>query len=419
MTTIQTPNATNLVASDLQARYLSTRALTEVLAAPLSPEDQTAQSMPDASPTKWHRGHTTWFFETFLLPGLPSYRPFHPLFGYLFNSYYETIGARHPRPQRGLVTRPGTGEVASYRTQVDAAMSELLAGPPQAGTAFLAELGIQHEQQHQELLLMDIKSLLALNPLRPRYHRELADHAHPNPALKWLELAGGTGLVGHDGTGFAFDNEAPRHSVILRPYAVSDRPASCGDWLGFMADGGYERPELWLSDGWSTVQREGWQSPLYWEKDGTGWAVFTLGGLKRVDPAEPVCHISYYEADAFARWAGCRLPTEDEWELAVGDIGLAHHFDLGRAHPRPMGVDATGAAGQVWEWTASAYLPYPGFRPSAGAVGEYNGKFMVNQHVLRGGCVASPPGHPRVTYRNFFAPHCRWPFTGLRLARDL
>jgi ergothioneine biosynthesis protein EgtB len=419
MTTVQTPDATNLVDSDLQARYSSTRALTEVLAAPLSPEDQTAQSMPDASPTKWHRGHTTWFFETFLLPGLPSYRPYHPLFGYLFNSYYETIGARHPRPQRGLLTRPSTGEVASYRNQVDEAMSELLAGPPEPGTASLAELGIQHEQQHQELLLMDLKSLLALNPLRPRYHRQVPDDVHPSPALNWVELAGGTGLVGHDGTGFAFDNEEPRHSVVLRPYAVADRPVSCGDWLGFMADGGYERPELWLSDGWSTVQRDGWQAPLYWEKDGAGWAVFTLGGLRRLDPAEPVCHISYYEADAFARWAGCRLPTEDEWELAATEIGLVHRFDLDRAHPRPMGVEATGAAGQVWEWTASAYLPYPGFRPSAGAVGEYNGKFMVNQHVLRGGCVASPPGHPRATYRNFFAPHSRWPFTGLRLARDL
>ena len=277
-------NVTELVASDLQARYSSTRALTDALAAPLSPEDQTAQSMPDASPTKWHRGHTSWFFETFLLPALPAYRPYHPLFGYLFNSYYETIGPRYPRPQRGLVTRPGIGEIASYRAQVDEAMSELLADRTEPRTAFLAELGIQHEQQHQELLLMDIKSLLVLNPLRPRYHHEILDGPHPNPALNWVEIAGGTGLVGHDGTGFAFDNEEPRHRVVLGPYAIADRPVSCGDWLGFMADRGYERPELWLSDGWSTVQREGWQAPLYWEQDGTEWAVFTLGGLKTARP---------------------------------------------------------------------------------------------------------------------------------------
>ncbi len=307
MTTIPMPKATDLASSHLQARYSSTRALTEALAEPLSPEDQTAQSMPDASPTKWHRGHTTWFFETFLLPALPSYRPYHPVFGYLFNSYYETVGARHPRPQRGLLTRPGTGEVASYRAQVDDAMSELLSEASETGTAFLAELGIQHEQQHQELLLMDIKSLLALNPLRPRYHREVPDGSHPNPALNWVELAGGTGLIGHDGTGFAFDNEEPRHRVLVSPYAIADRPTSCGDWLGFMADRGYERPELWLSDGWSTVQRDGWQAPLYWEKEGPDWVVFTLGGLKRLDPAEPVCHISYYEADAFAALG--RLPT--------------------------------------------------------------------------------------------------------------
>jgi ergothioneine biosynthesis protein EgtB len=393
--------------ASLADRYDAVRRRTETLASPLSPEDQTVQSMPDVSPTKWHRAHTTWFFETFLLaPRLAGYRERCPEYAYLFNSYYEAVGARHPRAARGVITRPGIDEVAAYRRHVDDAMAELVARverDPADGERDLVELGLQHEQQHQELLVMDIKHVLSCNPLRPAYRPDARGPSGERAPATWREHAGGVVEIGHDGEGFAFDNESPRHPLLLVPFAVASRPVSCGEWLAFIDDGGYRRADLWLSDGWFTIQSERWEAPLYWTRDGDGWEVFTLAGSRPLDPDEPVCHVSQYEADAFARWAGARLPTEGEWEAAVGPaVGSG---DLG--------------VGQVWEWTGSAYLPYPGFRPAPGAVGEYNGKFMSNQHVLRGGCCATPEGHVRPTYRNFFPPAARWPFTGLRLARDL
>jgi ergothioneine biosynthesis protein EgtB len=402
----------------LAERYASVRALTEVLAAPLSGEDQTVQSMPDVSPTKWHRAHTTWFFETFVLSRANRrYRFFHPDFRYLFNSYYEAVGARHPRGDRGLLSRPGIAEIADYRRHVDAAMSDVLDTlSPELSS--LVDLGLHHEQQHQELLLMDIKHVLSVNPLRPAYRAQLLHGTASDRPLGWIDGAGGLVDVGHDGSGFAFDNESPRHPVHLLPFALADRPVSCGDWLAFIADDGYRRPELWLSDGWATVQAERWDAPLYWEQGDTGWHVFTLSGMKPVDPAEPVVHISYYEADAYAHWSGARLPLEAEWEsLAAPGEPRGRFLDLDVLHPRAPEVDAS-LFGDVWQWTASAYLPYPRFCPAAGAVGEYNGKFMVNQHVLRGGCCATPAGHIRATYRNFFPPSARWAFSGARLARD-
>jgi ergothioneine biosynthesis protein EgtB len=399
-------------------RYVSVRDFTEELASPLSGEDQTVQSMPDVSPTKWHRAHTTWFFETFVLPRADRrYRAFHPEFAYLFNSYYEAVGARHPRPERGLLSRPGIDEIADYRRHVDAAMLQVIDTLPPELSA-LVELGLHHEQQHQELLLMDIKHVLGRNPLRPAYRPTPPRRAMPSRPVEWIDQPGGLVDVGHDGPGFAFDNESPRHRVFLLPYALADRPVSCGDWLEFMADDGYHRPDLWLSDGWATVQAEQWEAPLYWEHDGAGWNVFTLSGTKPVDPNEPVVHISYYEADAFAHWCGARLPVEAEWETVAGRVEPAGRFlDLDELHPRAADGNAS-FYGDVWQWTASAYLPYPRFRPAAGAVGEYNGKFMVNQHVLRGGSCATPAGHVRSTYRNFFPPAARWAFSGVRLARD-
>jgi ergothioneine biosynthesis protein EgtB len=395
--------------ASLAERYDAVRRDTETLASPLSPEDQTVQSMPDVSPTKWHRAHTTWFFETFLLgPRLAGYRERCPAYGYLFNSYYEAVGSRHPRAARGVITRPGVEEVAAYRRHVDDAMAELVdrvERDPADGEPELVELGLHHEQQHQELLLMDIKHVLSCNPLQPAYRSTGGPHPRRTAAFGGeVEHPGGAVEIGFDGGGFAFDNESPRHPILLLPFSVAPRPVTCGEWQAFVDDGGYRRPDLWLSDGWFTVQAQGWEAPLYWRRDGRdGWELFTLAGPRPLDPDEPVCHVSQYEADAFARWAGARLPTEAEWEVAVGpSVGTG---DLG--------------VGEVWEWTGSAYLPYPGFRPAAGAVGEYNGKFMSNQHVLRGGCCATPEGHTRPTYRNFFPPAARWPFTGVRLARDL
>ncbi len=401
----------------LAHRLAATRRLTEVLSAPLSAEDQTIQSMPDVSPTKWHRAHTTWFFETFLLlPGLPGYRAFHPAFGFLFNSYYEAAGDRYPRPQRGLVSRPGVAEVAAYRRHVDEALAALLGGGLDPTSAELCELGIHHEQQHQELLLMDIKHVLSCSPLLPAY-----DH-HPLPAgtgtapVRWRAHPGGTVAVGHAGGSFGFDNEFPRHRVFLEPFALAHRTVTCGEWLAFIDDGGYRRPELWLSDGWAAVQADGWEGPLYWACHDDGWHEFTLAGDGPVDADRPVCHVSYYEADAFARWAGCRLPTEAEWEAVAADDESGRFLDLAVLHPAPVTDD--GLLGDVWQWTSSAYGPYPGFAPAAGAVGEYNGKFMVNQYVLRGGSCASPGDHVRATYRNFFPASARWAFAGVRLARN-
>jgi ergothioneine biosynthesis protein EgtB len=410
--------------SDLLAsRYRHTRETTELLSAPLSPEDQTVQSMPDVSPTKWHRAHTSWFFETFLLePRLAGYRPFHPAFGYLFNSYYEGVGARYPRTRRGIVSRPGVTEVAEYRRHVDEAMTRLVAGGLAIEVADLVELGLHHEQQHQELLLMDIKHVLSCNPLQPAYATLTVAEPTRQTPVRWIEHEGGLVEVGHDGSGFGFDNEAPKHAVHLEPFALAGRAVTCGEWIAFIDDGGYTRPDLWLSDGWATCQADGWDAPLYWSRVVDDWWLFTLGGPQLVDPAEPVCHVSYYEADAFARWSGARLPTESEWETVAArrsaqPIG-GNFLDPSVLHPRPA-AGAESYFGDVWQWTSSAYSPYPGFQPAPGAVGEYNGKFMVNQYVLRGGSCVTPPDHIRATYRNFFPPSARWAFSGLRLARDI
>jgi ergothioneine biosynthesis protein EgtB len=378
-------------------RFLSVRKLTEQLAAPLSAEDQTVQSMPDASPTKWHLAHTTWFFETFVLgPHAGAYRPFDRAYDYLFNSYYEAVGPRHPRPQRGMITRPGLEEIMTYRRHVSKVMGELLQSGNDRIEA-IVELGLHHEQQHQELLLMDAKHLLAQNPLRPVY-RAMPEREAEALALAWREFEGGLVEIGHDGVGFAFDNEGPRHRVWLEPFALATRPVSCGEYLAFIDDGGYQRPEFWLSAGWDCVGQRDWRAPLYWEKDGDSWQVFTLAGMKPVDVGEAVCHVSAYEAAAYAKWAGKRLPREAEWEV---------------------GAPAIEDTGVVWEWTASPYVAYPGYREPEGAIGEYNGKFMANQMVLRGGCGATPAGHLRPTYRNFFPPDARWMFGGIRLAEDL
>ena len=385
----------------LVARYRQVRRASLDLAAPLTAEDQAAQSMPDASPTKWHLAHTTWFFETFLLvPFDGDYGAFDPAYGYLFNSYYEAVGARHPRPARGLLTRPPVAEVLTYRAHVDQAMEALLARGPGDQEIDLITLGLAHEEQHQELILMDILSLFAVNPLSPAYCDAWRPPLAARRALGDAAFAGGQVAIGHDGPGFAFDNESPRHEVLLRPYSLVSRLVTNGEWLAFIEDGGYRRPEHWLSDGWARVQAEGWAAPLYWDQTTDGWQVMTLRGLTALDPDAPVTHISYYEAAAFAAWAGKRLPTEAEWEHAATDPRLEQ------------------MAGEVWQWTSSAYSPHPGFSPAAGAVGEYNGKFMVGQMVLKGGARITPEGHTRPSYRNFFYPHQRWMFAGLRLAQD-
>jgi ergothioneine biosynthesis protein EgtB len=398
----------------LARRYTEVRAHSLALAAPLSAEDQCIQSMPDASPTKWHLAHTSWFFEAVVLaPHDGGYRAFDSRFSHLFNSYYESLGPRHPRPQRGLLTRPSLSEVHGYRAYVDAAVPQFIqAADAQAWAAAapLIELGLNHEQQHQELVVTDILHALSCNPLLPAYQcadAPLLRLAAATPAVRWLDIAGGTVQVGHDGEGFAFDNEAPRHRVLLAPYRIADRLVTCGEYAQFIADGGYETASLWLSDGWAAVQAGHWKAPPYWiapedpRAPAAYWQVFGLEGVRALDPAAPVSHLSFYEAAAYAEWAGARLPTEFEWEAAFDIPGI------------------TQMTGHVWQWTRSSYDPYPGFRPFAGAVGEYNGKFMVGQLVLRGGSVATPPGHTRATYRNFFPPGARWQFSGLRLARGL
>lgn len=410
----------------LLERFRAARRVSQDIAAPLSAEDRVVQAMDDASPAKWHLAHTTWFFEEFVLKAhAPAYRPFDDRFGFCFNSYYDSVGSRHPRSKRGLLTRPSIEEVELYRSFIDGAMERFLTWrdlePPDAA-AQLIELGINHEQQHQELMLTDILSLFAANPLRPAYRPD-GQSGSPDfaSALNWISFSGGIFPAGHKGDGFAFDNEMPRHDVLIRPFKLASRAVTNGEWLGFMADGGYRTPNLWLADGWAMVQQQGWRAPGYWEELDGAWRQMTLMGLLPVEPGRPVSHVSYYEADAFARWSGKRLPSECEWEIASSSAKPgANLLSSGALRPRPAGAASglTQMFGDVWEWTASPYTPYPGFQQAAGAIGEYNGKFMCNQFVLKGGSCATPDGHIRRSYRNFFYPHQRWQFMGLRLASD-
>ncbi|MEX2121179.1 MAG: ergothioneine biosynthesis protein EgtB [Pirellulales bacterium] len=411
-------------------RYRSVRGLTEHLCTPLEVDDYQLQSMAECSPPKWHLAHTTWFFETFVLADHAKTRtPYHPAFALLFNSYYEALGERWPRPRRGLLSRPTVAEIYTYRHAVDEQMAGLLEHASERLLEVvvpLLDLGLHHEQQHQELLLTDLKHAFGLNPLRPSYRLppgragEGGRAARPGTApLRWTERPAGVRWLGHDGNAFAFDNELPRHRVFVEGHQLASRLTTAGEYRQFIDDGGYRRADLWLSDGWAARQAEGWEAPHYWHRDGGDWAVMTLDGLRPLDPIEPVCHVSYYEADAYARWAAARLPAEAEWEVEAVNRGIAGNFlENWALHPA-----ADGGSGQffgdVWEWTASPYAAYPGYRPAAGALGEYNAKFMCNQMVLRGGSCVTPQSHIRASYRNFFPPSARWQFSGIRLARDL
>lgn len=406
----------------LLERFRAVRGATNELRDRLTAEDQMVQSMPDCSPAKWHAAHTTWFFETFLLSAAPWYKPFNPRFRDVFNSYYKQVGEHPFRGDRGTFSHPTLDEVQAFRAHVDVAMERLLSGDLSPDQLALIELGLNHEQQHQELILTDIKHAFWSQPLRPAYASEKAHHeASPEP-MRFVRFEGGEQKIGHRGPNFSFDNELPRHTVYLHPYSLASRLVTNAEYLEFMNDDGYRRPELWLSDGWDTVVRLGWNAPLYWEKDPSGeWTTFTLSGQQSIHETEPVCHLSFYEADAYARWLGHRLPTEYEWEHAAAPQAIEGNFsDDGLYHPAPAqpGRELQQIFGDVWEWTGSAYLGYPGFRPAEGAVGEYNGKFMCNQFVLRGGSCATSRSHIRATYRNFFPPHARWQFTGVRLAKD-
>jgi ergothioneine biosynthesis protein EgtB len=424
----QHETSTTVDVDTLRTLYSAIRRATETLCEPLAIEDYVIQSMPDASPVKWHLAHTSWFFETFILARhLAGYRPFHPQFNFLFNSYYESVGPRWSRPARGLLSRPTVEEIYRYRAYVDAYMADLVTWADASFFETMASnmvLGLHHEQQHQELIVTDLKHAFAANPLHPVYRQALPEQG-ALPHSDWLPFPEGLALIGHDGKGFGFDNEFPRHRRFLPGFQLASRLVTNAEYQMFVDEGGYDRPELWLSDGWAVRQAMGWTAPLYWEQQDQQWFVVTLSGLRALEPQEPVCHVSYYEADAFARWAGARLPTEAEWETAAAASPLTGHFlEEGRFHPA-----ATVAAGDygplyqmygdVWQWTASPYVGYPGYQPPAGALGEYNGKFMCNQLVLRGASCATPQAHARRSYRNFFHPDARWQFSGIRLAQDL
>jgi ergothioneine biosynthesis protein EgtB len=437
------PPSPETSATEVLGRYRTVRAVTEGIAAPLAPEDCVVQTMEDVSPTKWHLAHVSWFFETFVVePHLAGYRPLNPQYAYLFNSYYVQAGERHCRDRRGYISRPTVDEVYEYRAYIDRHVAELLETAPEETletVAPLIEIGLNHEQQHQELMLTDIKHVFSVNPLRPAY-RDRPPETAPAGPLAWVPFDGGLHEIGHDGTSFTYDNETPRHRHYLEPYRLADRLVTNGEYLAFMDDGGYERADLWLSEGYATARESGWSEPFYWEKRDGRWWIFTLAGMREVDESEPVCHVSYFEADAYARWAGARLPTEQEWEVAALELPVrGNTFDTGRLHPAPAGrasdavasgVSTVGSPagerpppprqmyGDLWEWTRSQYSPYPGFQPLPGALGEYNGKFMCNQFVLRGGSCATSASHIRPTYRNFFVPDATWQFMGIRLARD-
>ncbi|HEX4780613.1 MAG TPA: ergothioneine biosynthesis protein EgtB [Usitatibacter sp.] len=409
----------------LADRFRAVREVTRALAAPLSAEDCAIQSMADASPVKWHLAHTTWFFETFILSLDPARKPFHPAFRVIFNSYYNSVGDKHPRPQRGLLSRPSLDEVLRYREAIEEELGALIAADRlDAGLKAVVELGIQHEQQHQELILTDMKHMLSCNPLRPVYRKPWPLTQIQTRPRQWVRVAGGKHDIGHSGDDFSFDNETPRHSAWLEDFDIASHPVTHGDFADFIQDGGYRKPELWLSAGWDAVNTRGWEAPLYWERHDGQWQTFTLHGMAPIERNTPVCHVSFFEAEAFARWAGARLPTEAEWEVAARGVPIEGNFqESGALHP--LALREAPAAGQlaqlfgdVWEWTRSDYAPYPRFQPAPGAVGEYNGKFMCNQYVLRGGSCATPASHIRASYRNFFPADARWQFSGLRLARD-
>ncbi|MGH7799659.1 MAG: ergothioneine biosynthesis protein EgtB [Thermodesulfobacteriota bacterium] len=430
ITKIEEKDQCETINTSLAKRYQIVREFTETLCKPLATEDYVIQSMPDVSPTKWHLAHTSWFFETFILNKVnKQYRSLHPQYNYLFNSYYVQVGKRHSRPERGLLSRPTVEEVYSYRHYVDQHMLEFLEKANQAHMEEIApviEIGLNHEQQHQELTLTDIKHVLSVNPLHPVYLH--IKHDSPRtftiPEMRWVQFPEGVYWIGHDGNGFAFDNESPRHKVYLNSFKLAYRLVTNREYLAFMEDGGYERPELWLSDGWYTVEANSWKAPLYWEKQNNSWCYFTLSGIREVDLDEPVTHVSYYEADAYARWKGVRLPSESEWEIASSKLPIGGNFvESGNFHPHALNQVSSSSGllqmfGDVWEWTQSPYIPYPGFKTLPGVLGEYNGKFMSNQMVLRGGSCATSISHIRKTYRNFFPPNARWQFMGIRLAKD-
>jgi ergothioneine biosynthesis protein EgtB len=419
------PSAATLAAQEaptLLGRYRDVRATTEGLCRPLQVEDYVLQAMPDASPTRWHLAHVSWFFETFLLePNLADYRPLDPRYRVLFNSYYNAVGPQFSRPARGHISRPTVAEVYAYRAHVDRGMAALLSRPRAEPVSAFAELGLQHEQQHQELILTDLKFNLGVNPLRPSCYPVTIPVGAPS-AVDWIDVPGGVVWIGHDGDGFAFDNEAPRHRVLIAPYRLATRPVTNGEYREFIDAGGYRDWRWWTSEGWRVAQERGWEAPLYWEREHGAWQVFTLAGPIAPDDAAPVVHVSWFEADAYARWRSARLPTEAEWEHAATGLPIAGNFqESGLYHPlpAPAGTGLRQMFGDVWEWTQSAYAPYPGFRPMEGEASEYNGKFMVNQMVLRGGSCATPRSHIRASYRNFFPPDARWQFSGIRLATDL